>query len=110
GYRFIAPVAATAALVSSSKFQVSNSQPPLAPSTQHSAPTLVGREAELAQLHYWLDKALRGERQVVFVTGELGIGKTTLVDAFLQGLESRVPSLASERQGPASTAQTLESV
>ena len=49
----------------------------------------MGREAELAQLHGWLDKALRGERQLVFVTGEAGIGKTTLVDAFLQTL---VPS------------------
>jgi ABC-type cobalamin/Fe3+-siderophores transport system ATPase subunit len=27
---------------------------------------------------------LAGERQVVFVTGEPGIGKTTLVDTFLQ--------------------------
>jgi len=50
----------------------------------------VGRETELAQLHQWLDKALQGERQVVFVTGEPGIGKTTLVDAFLQSLESSV--------------------
>src|SRR5262245_17666020 len=44
---------------------------------------LVGREMELAQLHGWLDKALGGERQVVFVTGEPGIGKTTVVEAFL---------------------------
>ncbi len=75
-------------------------------STQHSV--LVGREPELAQLHGWLDKALNGERQIVFVTGEPGIGKTTLAEAFLQGLESRVQSLASERQGPASTVQTLD--
>jgi len=44
---------------------------------------LVGREVELRQLHGWLDKALQGERQFVFVTGEVGIGKTTLVEAFL---------------------------
>jgi tetratricopeptide (TPR) repeat protein len=43
----------------------------------------VGRDAELAQLHGWVAKALEGARQVVFVTGEPGIGKTTLVDAFL---------------------------
>jgi predicted ATPase len=43
----------------------------------------VGRELELAQLHGWLERALSGERQVVFVTGEPGIGKTTLVEAFL---------------------------
>ena len=51
---------------------------------------LVGREAELAHLHRWLDKAVNGQRQVVFVTGEPGIGKTALVEAFLRSLESRV--------------------
>ncbi|MGE0680772.1 MAG: AAA family ATPase [Candidatus Binatia bacterium] len=40
----------------------------------------MGREAELAQLHQWLDKALNGQPQLAFVTGEPGIGKTTLVD------------------------------
>jgi predicted ATPase len=30
-----------------------------------------------------LEKARRGERQVLFVTGEAGIGKTTLTEAFL---------------------------
>lgn len=44
---------------------------------------LVGREVELAQLHGWFDKVLSGEPQMVFVTGEPGIGKTTVVDAFL---------------------------
>jgi predicted ATPase len=43
----------------------------------------VGREAELQQLHSWLEKARRGERRVVFVSGEAGIGKTTLVERFL---------------------------
>jgi predicted ATPase len=42
-----------------------------------------GREAELRQLHAWLAQAQRGERCVGFVAGEAGIGKTTLVDAFL---------------------------
>jgi DNA-binding winged helix-turn-helix (wHTH) protein len=54
-----------------------------APSTRHLAPTLVGRENELWQLHEWFNKALRGQRQVVFVTGEPGIGKTTVVEMFL---------------------------
>jgi len=61
---------------------------------QHPTPSTQpgGREAELRQLHKWLEKALSGERQLVFVTGEPGIGKTTVVDAFLQslGLASRV--------------------
>ena len=41
-------------------------------------------KTELAQLHHWLDKALRGNRQIVFVTGEPGIGKTAVVEAFLR--------------------------
>jgi len=52
------------------------------------APTLVGREQELSQLHYLLSKALNDQRQVVFVTGEPGIGKTTLVDVFLSNVEN----------------------
>jgi predicted ATPase len=50
---------------------------------------LVGREAELALLHERLRRALAGERQVVFVTGEAGIGKTALVTAFLQQIAQR---------------------
>src|SRR5262245_19507445 len=47
------------------------------------AARFVGRDAELAALANHLDGAARdGRRQVVFVTGEAGIGKTTLLDAF----------------------------
>ena len=49
-----------------------------------SAGDVLGRQAELDKLRAWLDKALAGERQVVFVTGEAGIGKTTLVNALLE--------------------------
>src|SRR5262249_45558402 len=44
---------------------------------------LVGREAEMAQLLQSWARAQQGERQVVFVTGEAGIGKTMLVDALV---------------------------
>ena len=47
---------------------------------------LVGREAELDQLHHLLGKAVHGERQLVFVTGEAGMGKTALVETFLGGM------------------------
>ncbi len=50
---------------------------------------LVGRDAELVQLHNLLEKALTGERQLGFISGEAGIGKTTLVDAFLLGIRDR---------------------
>jgi hypothetical protein len=39
------------------------------------APIMIGREAELAQLRGWFAKACEGARQVVFVSGEPGIGK-----------------------------------
>jgi len=43
--------------------------------------SLVGRNRELDRLRAYLQRALHGERQLVFVTGEPGIGKTALVDA-----------------------------
>jgi predicted ATPase len=36
----------------------------------------------------WFEKMLGGERQIVFVTGEAGIGKTALVDAFARSVAS----------------------
>jgi hypothetical protein len=44
---------------------------------------LFGREVESRQLQAWFAKAQRGERQIVFITGEPGIGKTALVESFL---------------------------
>ncbi len=45
---------------------------------------IVGREEPLARMRGLLERAVCGERQVVFVTGEAGIGKTTLMEAFLR--------------------------
>ena len=52
-------------------------------------PLVVGRDAELAVLSAALERARGGHRQVCFVTGEPGIGKSTLVAAFLAGLDPR---------------------
>jgi DNA-binding winged helix-turn-helix (wHTH) protein/tetratricopeptide (TPR) repeat protein len=70
GYQFIAPV--------TDDFKVARLDPvkPLG--------NIVGRQAGLAELDEYLHEALGGLRKVVFVTGEAGIGKTTLVDAFQQ--------------------------
>lgn len=46
---------------------------------------IVGRAEELGRLEAALAGAARGQRQIVFVAGESGIGKTALVDAFCQG-------------------------
>src|SRR5664279_3368975 len=49
-----------------------------------SANVVLGRDGELGKMRGWLDRALAGERQTVFITGEPGIGKTTIVQAFLE--------------------------
>jgi predicted ATPase len=43
-----------------------------------------GRAAELECLRDWLGRALDRRRQIVFLTGEAGAGKTTLVEAFIE--------------------------
>jgi len=54
---------------------------------------LVGRDAELSQLFSCFWRASDGERQIVFVTGETGIGKTSLVDEFLRRSLTDVPGI-----------------
>jgi DNA-binding winged helix-turn-helix (wHTH) protein/tetratricopeptide (TPR) repeat protein len=49
----------------------------------------VGRGAATAELEGLLARAVEGRRQVALVTGEPGIGKSTLVDAFLRGHAGR---------------------
>src|SRR5262245_20668510 len=58
---------------------------------------LVGRESELARLEQCLGHAMRARRQIVFVAGEAGIGKTTLIDAFLARSVARPVDPTSER-------------
>src|ERR1700722_1043112 len=43
---------------------------------------LVGRQRALGEMRDYLRRSLAGQRQIVFVTGEPGAGKTTLVDEF----------------------------
>jgi DNA-binding winged helix-turn-helix (wHTH) protein/predicted ATPase len=49
---------------------------------------LVGRAAELGELARAFEQARFGRRQLVFVTGEPGIGKSALADAFLEQVRS----------------------
>ena len=89
GYRFL-PAVTTQPVRSLEQFEVqSPEQVGLRTSNSELRyARLVGREPELSQIHRWLDKAAHGERQLVFVTGEPGIGKTSLVEAFTHSLES----------------------
>jgi len=86
GYRFVARVQPCTA---SELEHAPVPAPPLdsAVTTPLVAPVLVGRGAELATLRAAFRAAQRGERRVVFVTGEPGIGKTALVGAFIGELQ-----------------------
>jgi len=54
---------------------------------------IVGRESELAELGGYLSRAQRSERQIVFVTGDPGIGKTALVDEFQRQTAAKFPGI-----------------
>ena len=47
---------------------------------------LVGRQGEVEALAGWFQRAAHGTRQLVFVSGEAGVGKTTVVELFLARL------------------------
>jgi tetratricopeptide (TPR) repeat protein len=53
----------------------------------------VAREGELSRLRGFLDRALGGQGQVVFVSGEAGSGKTALMQAFARGAQEAHPEL-----------------
>ena len=73
GYRFVAAVARGEA-------------PRPAVAAARAPGGLVGRDAEMAQLHAVLERAQEGHRQLLFIAGEAGIGKTTLVEAYVDAL------------------------
>jgi type II secretory pathway predicted ATPase ExeA len=52
------------------------------------ASIVVGRESELNRMRGLYEQALAGQRRVVFVAGEAGIGKTTFVRAFLDSVNA----------------------
>src|SRR3989441_5635670 len=80
GYRFIAPVTEGA-----SARGAAGSRP---------AKVLVGRDDALAQLHQCLERmSSKGERQIVFVTGEPGIGKSAVADAFIDRAAEASPDI-----------------
>ena len=59
---------------------------------------IVGREGELARLKAQVELVARGQRRTVFVTGETGIGKTALVDAFCQQVGSSLQASVAHGQ------------
>jgi DNA-binding winged helix-turn-helix (wHTH) protein/tetratricopeptide (TPR) repeat protein len=69
GYQFVAPVV---------------EDRPTPTITRRETTKVVDRRDARAQLEGFLDRAILGERQIVFVTGDAGVGKTTLVDLFVK--------------------------
>lgn len=83
GYRFVATVVEPSeGVLPEPSVTLEPAALPLPAGDRHGL--LIGREAELARLQMCLAQALQGERQIVFLSGEAGIGKTTLVDAFIE--------------------------
>jgi DNA-binding winged helix-turn-helix (wHTH) protein len=76
GYRFIAPV---------------QDSPSISDNSVATEPhgKLVGRDRVLSVLHSRLESALEGNRKIVFVTGEPGIGKTSVVSEFERRIAAR---------------------
>lgn len=86
GYRFIAPLGWSSSASSS-----------LA-SSREGYEIFVGRSLEIDRLDESWHRALKGARQIVFITGEPGIGKTTLIDRFLGGLDQSQSALIGRGQ------------
>lgn len=77
GYRFIATTSDIAA--PSARFDVT-------PNPSVKLPPFIGREEALSRLRHAWDAACNGRRAAVWVAGEPGIGKTTLIEHFVAEL------------------------
>ena len=76
GYRLMVPATVDEQSVAAAPLQVASPEPS----------RLVGRVAEFGELARAFDQARSGRRQIVFISGEPGIGKSSLADAFLEQL------------------------
>ncbi|OUL99489.1 ATP-binding protein [Variovorax sp. JS1663] len=73
GYRFVAALAPAA-------------QAAAGPAIAEDAAPLIGRAAALRELRAAWERAQAGQRQVFWIAGEAGVGKTTLINGFVAGL------------------------
>ena len=78
GYRFIAPPSSALSIPPASATVTATGTP--------SSPSFIGRTDEVARLQRAWERANGGQRAVVWLAGEPGIGKTTLIEHFLTGL------------------------
>ena len=78
GYQFVAPVV--------------DEKPAITVKRGETTKPLIDRRSARDRLESYLKRAAKGERQIVFVSGEPGIGKTTFVDQFVQAA-AQLPDL-----------------
>src|SRR4029453_16699713 len=101
GYRFIADIRADKSIAplarepAPARDGIASDTPPLVPSA---GSRVLGRDASLSHLRSRLGLTLRGERQIVFVTGGPGIGKTALGESFLEQITAAGSILATRGQ------------
>jgi predicted ATPase len=89
GYRFIAPVTEHSAAPG----------PRMGMGLKASrAEGIIGRDDELDFLKTQVDLLADGQRRVVFITGEAGIGKTALVDSFCLRIDPSVGAIVGRGQ------------
>jgi len=94
GYRWLVPVEWEASRTGESRGMTSAS-------VRHEADEphvpvhvrLVGRDRALGELRACLRRASEGQRQIAFITGESGIGKTALADEFQRQAAADVPGI-----------------
>lgn len=89
GYRFVAEVSASdpAGHGTRARSEITATPPQTSSDLEPPVDRVVGRQLVLDRMRGHLREAARGKRQVVFITGEPGIGKTTIVRAFLRDPE-----------------------
>ena len=78
GYQFVAPIV--------------DEKPAMTVRRGDTTKPVIDRHGARTRLESCLERAASGERQIVFVTGEPGIGKTTFVDQFVRDT-ARLPDL-----------------
>lgn len=87
GYSFVAPVT-----------EWNGAQETGPASAARESYDLLGREREMGELRRAFESLSGGARQVIFVSGEPGIGKTALVDAFCREAAAAQPALIARGQ------------
>jgi DNA-binding winged helix-turn-helix (wHTH) protein/tetratricopeptide (TPR) repeat protein len=86
GYRFVA----ASSVLSVADQAVDGITLELGAATDTPAKAMVGRDAALAHLQNGWESACHGARQLFWIAGEAGVGKTTLIDHFARRLGSGV--------------------